>query len=90
MNVAPASEIPPDPCHSFRAVTTMAVSSRITTVRRNVARSELTSATPSLPKMAVRAAKNADPTASTFQFAIMLKHTSCESAGNVARDTPIA
>jgi hypothetical protein len=38
-------------------------------VRRNVARSELMELTPIFPKMAVSAAKNAEPTAKAFQLA---------------------
>ena len=41
---------------------------RMTTVRMKVARFELISATPSLPKIEVKAAKNAAPKAKTIQL----------------------
>ena len=46
--------------HSLRADTSAAVTMSMTIVRMNVARFELSPATPSLPKIAVRPAKNAE------------------------------
>src|SRR6202011_2665034 len=54
-------------CHSFRAQISTAVTNKITMVLKKVARSEFISDTPILPKIAVRAAKNADPIANMRQ-----------------------
>src|ERR1700736_564630 len=59
-------------CHSCRAQRISAVTNKITMVRRKVARSEFISDTPTLPKIAVRAAKNADPIANTRQSTFIL------------------
>jgi hypothetical protein len=47
-------------CHSFRAHRMSAATIKMMMVRKNVARSELISDTATLPKIAVRAANNAD------------------------------
>jgi len=54
-------------CHSFLIVSNAAVTSKITTVRMNVARLELMEVTPIFPKIAVRAAKIAEPSAKSLQ-----------------------
>src|SRR5579863_5233687 len=66
----------PGGCHSCRADTSSAAIMRITSVLRNVARSELISETPTLPNTAVSAAKNADATANTRQSKFMAVRSS--------------
>src|SRR5208337_2923981 len=61
-------------CHSSRAQTIAAATSKTTMVRKNVARSELISDTATLPKIAVSAAKKADPTAYVRQSGLMSDH----------------
>src|SRR6266852_2984787 len=54
--------------HSPRQVMTSALTAMITTVRIRVARFELISETPSLPRIAVSPAKNAEPNANHCQL----------------------
>src|SRR5580700_6501516 len=58
-------------CHSCRAQISSAVTARMTMVLRKVARSEFISDTPTLPKIAVSAAKNAEPMAKARQSPFM-------------------
>src|ERR1700736_3374409 len=58
-------------CHSCRAQISSAVTNKMTMVLGNVARSEFISDTPTLPKIAGRAAKNADPIANARQSRFM-------------------
>lgn len=55
-------------CHSPRMPTMASVTAKMMTVRINVAMFELTCATPSLPNIAVSAAKNAEPSAKSCQL----------------------
>src|ERR1700704_3530707 len=66
-NSMPFADKVSGPCHSFRARITTAITNKITMVLRKVARSEFISDTPTLPKIAVSAAKNADPIANMRQ-----------------------
>ena len=62
-HITPLRESLHNGSHSRRQETITALMPRITVVRIKVARFELISDTPFLPKIAVRPAKNADPMA---------------------------